>query len=104
MNIEKVINWIRHECLSYQLPKDRQKFDDEKGEVLDFLENVLHGDIRGIVRVKVIASNEEVIDELAKEIKIVADSRKFDKGSIRVISTQRMEESRNQWISGQTEK
>ena len=40
MNLHNAINFIRYECLSYQLPKDKQKFDDKKGEVLDFLENV----------------------------------------------------------------
>jgi len=37
MDIKKADRFIRHECLSYQLPKDKQQFDDEKGEVLDFL-------------------------------------------------------------------
>ena len=40
MNLHNAINFIRYECLSYQLPKNKQKFDDKKGEVLDFLENV----------------------------------------------------------------
>jgi len=40
MNLHNAINFIRYECLSYQLPKDTQKFDDKKGEVLDFLESV----------------------------------------------------------------
>jgi len=37
MNTKEADNFIRHECLSYQLPKDRQNFDKKKGEVLDFI-------------------------------------------------------------------
>jgi len=88
MDLKKVINFIRHECLSYQLPKDKQYFDDEKGEVLDFLENdVVENKIRKTIEVEVLASNKEVIDELAEEIEIMTSSRRFDKGNIRVIST-----------------
>ena len=88
MDLRQAVNWIRHECLSYQLPKDKQKFDDEKGEVLDFLENdVVENKVRKTIAVEVLASNEEVIDELAEEIEINANSLNFEKGAIRVVST-----------------
>ena len=40
MNKQEADSFIRHECLSYQLPKDRQEFDKKKGEVLDFIEEL----------------------------------------------------------------
>ena len=87
MNIRKAINFIRHECLSYQLPKDKNEFDKTKGEVLDFLENdVTEFRIRRTIEVEVLASNQEVINELAKDIEEM-NGRSFDKGKIRVIST-----------------
>lgn len=88
MDLRRAINWIRHECLSYQLPEDKQKFDDEKGDVLDFLESdVVENKVRKTIAVEVLASNKEVINELAEEIEINANSRNFDKGTIRVVST-----------------
>lgn len=88
MNLQRAINFIRHECLSYQLPKDKQKFDDEKGEVLDFLESdVVENKIRKTIEVEVLASSEEVIKELAEDIEVNTNSRNFEKGVIRVIST-----------------
>jgi hypothetical protein len=88
MDLRRAVNWIRHECLSYQLPGDKQKFDDEKGEVLDFLESdVVENKIKKTIEVKVLASNEEVVAELAEEIEINANSKNFDRGIIRVVST-----------------
>ena len=88
MDLRQAINFIRHECLSYQLPKDKQKFDNEKGEVLDLLESdVVENRVRKTIAVEVLASNEEVINELAEDIEINANSRNFDKGTIRVVST-----------------
>ena len=62
MDIKKADRFIRNECLSYQLPKDKQQFDDEKGEVLDFLNelwdyklmweefNINEGDLAKVVK------------------------------------------------------
>ena len=88
MNLRRAINFIRHECLSYQLPKDKQKFDDEKGEVLSFLEyDVVDNKVRKLIVVEVLASGEDVIAELAGDIERDANSRNFDKGAIRVVNT-----------------
>jgi hypothetical protein len=88
MDLGKAINFIRQECLSYQLPNDKQYFDDKKGEVLDFLESdVVENKVRKTIEVKVLASSEEVIKELAEDIEINTNSRNLEKGAIRVIST-----------------
>ena len=87
MNLRRAINFIRHECLSYQLPKDKGEFDKTKGEILDFLQDdVVENRIDRIIEVNVLASNKEVIDELAKDIEEM-NGRSFDKGKIRVVWT-----------------
>ena len=43
--------------------------------------------IRKEVRVEVLAENEDVIDELAKDIEDMDWNRKFNKGKIRIITT-----------------
>lgn len=91
MNLRAAINFIRHECLSYQLPKDTKKFDDEKGKVLDFLESdVVENEIKKTIKVEVLASNSEVINELEEEIEDM-NARRFEKGKIRIVSIRSME-------------
>ena len=85
MDLRRAINFIRQECLSYQLPKDRQKFDETKGSVIDFLESdVVENKIRKVIAVEVLASNEKVVGELMDYIED-ANARNFDGGVIRVV-------------------
>jgi hypothetical protein len=82
MDLRKAINFIRNECLSYQLPNDKQYFDDKKGKVLDFLENdIAENRFRRTIEIEVRASNMEVIDEMAKDIEEM-NGRRFNKGKI----------------------
>lgn len=82
MDLRKAINFVRQECLSYQLPNDKQYFDDKKGEVLDFLENdVNEKRFRRTIEIEVLASNMKVIDEMAKDIEEM-NGRSFNKGKI----------------------
>jgi len=61
---------------------------DLVGNIMDSFEKeyfqVPH--IRNVIEVDVLASNHDVIDELAKEIQDM-NGRRFDKGKIRVVST-----------------
>ena len=40
LDVKEIIRFLRYEVLSFQLPKDKDDFDKEKGEILDFLEEM----------------------------------------------------------------
>ena len=71
MNLHNAINFIRYECLSYQLPKNKQKFDDKKGEVLDFLENVDTCLVKKKVVIVLKAEDDAIIN---KRIDLITES------------------------------
>jgi len=58
------------------------------GEMMSLMEHeYFPKEIRKSIEVEVLASNKEVIDELAKDIEDMGWDRKFNKGTIRVVST-----------------
>ena len=72
MNIYKALYFIRYWCLSYQLPKNKKKFDKIKGEVLEYFESLDDAD-----KILLEQAPENIKKEVTEAIQFLKDSKEY---------------------------